>query len=36
MIDIVEVNPTYDIDDRTSRLASLMIATYILGLADHS
>ena len=36
MIDIVEVNPTYDIDDRTSRLASLMIATYISGLADHS
>ena len=36
MIDIVEVNPTYDIDDRTSRLASLMIATYISGLADYS
>jgi len=36
MIDIVEVNPTYDIDDRTSRLAGLMIATYISGLADHS
>ena len=36
MIDIVEVNPVYDIDDRTSRLAALMIASYISGLAEQS
>jgi len=35
LIDIVEVNPLLDIDDRTSRLAALMIATFISGLADH-
>ncbi len=36
MIDIVEVNPNYDIDDRTSRLAAMMIASFISGLADNS
>ena len=36
MIDIVEVNPRYDIDDRTSRLAALMIASFISGLAEQS
>ena len=36
MIDIVEVNPHFDIDDRTSRLAALMIASFISGLAERS
>jgi formiminoglutamase len=36
MIDIVEVNPEYDIDDRTSRLAALMIAQFIAGYASGS
>lgn len=36
MIDIVEVNPVYDIDDRTSRLAALMIASFISGLTIRS
>lgn len=34
MLDIVEVSPPYDIDDKTSRLAARMIAAFLTGLAN--
>lgn len=36
MIDVVEVNPTYDLDDRTSRLAALMILNFLTGVANRA
>jgi formimidoylglutamase len=36
MFDIAEVNPTYDIDGRTSRLAARMIAGFLAGVANRS
>jgi arginase family enzyme len=34
MLDIVELNPTYDMDGRTSRLAARMIAIFLAGVAN--
>jgi formiminoglutamase len=34
MIDIVEVNPKYDVDGRTARLASLAIMYFLTGVAN--
>ncbi len=36
MLDIVEVNPLHDLDDRTSRLAARMIAAFFAGIANRS
>ena len=36
MLDIVEVSPPHDIDDRTSRLAARMIAGFLAGVANRS
>jgi arginase family enzyme len=36
MFDIVEVNPTYDIDGRTARLAARMIAGFLAGIANRN
>jgi len=34
LLDIVEVNPTYDIDNRTSKLAAITLATALTSLAQ--
>lgn len=34
MVDLVEVSPKHDVDDRTSRLVARMIANVMLGIAD--
>lgn len=34
LLDIVEVNPTYDIDNRTSKLAAVTLATALISLAQ--
>jgi formiminoglutamase len=36
MIDIVEMNPTYDVDDRTSRLVARMIANFLAGVTERN
>ncbi|GAB1431359.1 hypothetical protein MASR2M18_21940 [Ignavibacteria bacterium] len=34
LIDIVEVNPNFDADNRTAKLAAIMMAQFISGLAE--
>jgi arginase family enzyme len=36
MLDIVEVSPPFDIDEKTSRLAARMIAAFLAGIANRS
>lgn len=36
MIDIVEVNPKYDFDDRTSKLAALAILNFLTGVSSRT
>ncbi|MEL6770013.1 MAG: formimidoylglutamase [Bacteroidota bacterium] len=35
-LDVVELNPTYDVDGRTARLAALTVWTFLKGLAERS